>query len=157
MLSWRVLCAIGLAALPAVQAEAQVCSDFMKCPTGYICSKMVPGSAMGTCTRSGINPAERAAAACEVRKTQDMCAKSELCAWVDKSDACTTRCELRTSQDVCERTDICGWVARIDACVTKCNTWRSREACAKDERCGWIESYDYCLTRRGADQKPRPR
>ena len=158
MVSLRALLAAGLGLLACAQAQAQLCSDYMKCPAGYICSRIIPGSAMGSCTRSGVGQAEKEAkAACEVRQSKELCAKSELCTWLDKADECATRCELRKAQEACGRTDICAWVEKIDACVTKCNTWRSRDTCAKDERCGWIENYDYCLTRRGADQKPRPR
>jgi hypothetical protein len=151
----RLFIASLLALLPGA-AAAQVCSAYLRCPSGYICSKPVPGSFMGTCVKGGA-AAAKVAAACELRHSRDECVKSDLCAWQDMVDSCTTRCELRNTRDTCTRTSMCDWVDRIETCVTKCSTWRSQDACAKDERCGWIEDYQFCLTRRDADLKPRPK
>lgn len=154
MVSLRTLLAAGLGLLACTQAEAQVCSDYMKCPSGYVCSKTLPGSVMGTCTKGKLNPAaEKEAATCEGKKSKDVCLKLDTCTWHDQDDSCTTRCEARTAREMCERLDLCAWVEKIETCVTKCNTWRSRDTCAKDERCVWLQNYDYCLTKRGADQK----
>jgi hypothetical protein len=121
----------------------------MKCPTGFVCYKSIPGSFMGSCVKGGPNSAaaKEAAATCDQRTSKDTCAKSDLCAWADKEESCSTRCELRKSLEICERTDQCAWMEKAANSVTKCNTRRSREPCAKDERCVWLDKYDYCLTR----------
>jgi hypothetical protein len=102
-----------------------MCSQYMKCPTGYRCKKIIEGAATGSCAKIGIaepiptDKEKEAAAPCETMRARDVCEKAEHCNWPSVTDACVLKCELRETNLDCQRPGFCLWVPQTGRCISR--------------------------------------
>ena len=124
LLTLRALCVAGIGLLCDIDAQAQMCSQFLKCPSGYQCRKFIPGAATGNCVKGG--PAlgskdkeKEPPPSCETISSRQECEKEEHCNWPAITDACVLKCDQRENDLDCQRPGMCLWVPQTSRCISR--------------------------------------